>query len=373
MRGTGLMSDDRYWMEQTIALAALGTGYTRPNPMVGSVVVNDGVLVGCGYHRRAGRDHAEVVAIRAAGARARGATLYANLEPCIHHGRTPPCTDAILNAGIRRVVTALEDPNPEVAGRGVAALLDGGVAVTLGVLQAEAERLNGPFLNLKRTARPWVTLKAAVSLDGRIAARSGVSRWITGPRARAFSHRLRWAHDAILVGAGTARMDDPRMTVRLGDLEMPEPGGPLQVVLSASLDLDPGMKLFSTADARRPPVRVYTVPANRSGRLPAADVVAVREGLDGEVDLGAVLDDLGRIGIRSVLVEGGAGTFAGFLRRGLVNRYALFRAPVVLGDEGGVPLVALPASPSPDDGWWLENDRELPLGRDRLTLATPVR
>ncbi len=367
------MPDDRYWMEQALALAALGAGTTRPNPMVGSLVVKDGVAVGYGYHRRPGGDHAEVEALRAAGGRAQGATLYVNLEPCIHHGRTPPCTDAILNAGIGRVVTALQDPHPAVAGRGIAALREAGVDVSVGLLKEEAERLNGPFLHLHSTCRPLVTLKAAVSLDGRITGQAGNARWITGPEARTFAHRLRWTHDAILVGAGTVRQDDPRLTVRLEGLESHGVKGPLRVVLSASLDLEPGLQLFQDAGSRVPPVRLYTASGNRCGRLPGAEIVAVPEDQDGGLDLVAVLNDLGRNGIRSVLVEGGAGTFAGFLRRGLADRCAFFRAPVVLGDEGGTPLVALPASPTPKDGWWIDTWRELPLGRDLLALGIPAR
>lgn len=367
------MADDRYWMGQAIALATLGSGTTRPNPMVGSVVVKDGVPVGSGYHRRAGEDHAEVAALRRAGDSARGATLYVTLEPCIHHGRTPPCTDAILRAGITRVVTALEDPNPAVAGRGIAALEAKGVQVTTGVLEPEAETINGPFLNLHRTGRPLVTLKAAVSQDGRIAAGAGQSKWITGAEARTFAHRLRFCHDAVLVGAGTARVDDPLMTVRLEDLEMSGAGGPLPVLLSVSMDLDPGLRLFENAASGGTAVRVYTVGGGSSRSLPGAEVVTVPAGPDGGLDLAAVLDDLGRIGIRSVLVEGGARTFAGFLDQGLVDRWAIFRAPVVLGEDGGTPLVAIPASPSPGDGWWMETERTFPLGRDRLTLATPVR
>jgi diaminohydroxyphosphoribosylaminopyrimidine deaminase/5-amino-6-(5-phosphoribosylamino)uracil reductase len=360
-------------MGQAIALAALGSGSTRPNPMVGSVVVRDGSLVGSGYHRRAGEDHAEVIALRCAGERARGATLYVNLEPCIHHGRTPPCTDAILRAGVARVVSALRDPNPAVNGRGFAALQQAGVQVTSGVGENEAERINAPFLKLHRTGRPLVTLKAAVSRDGMIAARAGQSQWITGPDARTFAHRLRYSHDAVLVGAGTARVDDPRMTVRLQDLEMPTPGGPLPVLLSAALRLDPGIRLLAGAASGGPTVRIYTSTANGSRRLPGADIVALPAGPGNGLDLDALLEDLGRIGIRSVLVEGGAATFAGFLGQGLVDRWALFSAPVVLGEDGGTPLVSLPASPSPEQGWWMDNQRSLPLGKDRLTLATAVR
>ena len=367
------MQNDPDWMEQALALAALGAGTTRPNPMVGSIIVRDGVPVGTGYHRRAGGAHAEVLALRAAGPRARGATLYVNLEPCIHHGRTPPCTGAILDAGITRVVTALEDPNPAVAGRGVAALQEAGVQVAVGVLAGEAEKLNAPFLGLHRRGRPLVTLKAAVSMDGRIAARSGNSRWITGDLARVFAHRLRWTHDAVLVGAGTARADDPRMTVRLEGIELPESGGPLPVILSGSLDLAHGSKFLENRRSGYPAVRVYTSEANRDRRLPGADVVPIRESETGGLDLAAVLDDLGRIGIRSVLVEGGARTFSGFLEGQLVDRWAIFRAPVLLGEAGGTPLVDLPASLSPGDGWWLENHRHFPLGGDRLTLATPGR
>ena len=364
---------DRYWMEQAIALAALGAGTTRPNPLVGSIVVKDGALVGSGFHKRAGQAHAEVTALLSAGPDARGATLYVNLEPCIHHGRTPPCTDAILEAGIARVVTALEDPNPAVEGAGVAALRAAGVDVSLGVLEDEAEAINAPFLTLHRTGRPLVTLKAAVSLDGRSAAMSGNSQWITGSRARRFAHRLRFCHDAILVGAATARADNPRLTVRLDGLELPATGGPLPVIISESLELNPEARVLQKATPDSAEVRVYTRESDLSRGLPGAEIIQVPSNPDGGLDLKAILDDLGRIGIRSVLVEGGARTLAGFMAAGLVDRWAVFTAPVVLGNEGGRPLVDLPACPTPAEGWWMAGQRTMPLGRDLLTLALPAR
>ncbi len=336
-------------MGQALALAALGEGTTRPNPMVGAVVVGDGILLGKGFHLRAGSAHAEVTAIREAGDAARGSVLYVNLEPCSHHGRTPPCTDAILRAGISRVVLATLDPNPLVAGSGVQVLADSGVEVESGVRAPEAERLNQPYLTLRRTGRPIVTLKAAVSADGMIAARDGCSRWLTGETARRFAHRLRYTHDAVLVGAGTVRTDDPRLDVRLPIRAEEGPLQPKTVVLSGEVPVDRAARLF-----RR----------KRSGEVL---VLSGRE--DGQDRLEQVLDELGREGIRSVLVEGGAQIFAAFLRAGLADRYAFFHAPVLLGAERGTPMVQAVSALSPDEGWKLIPEKVLPLGEDLVTLG----
>jgi len=349
-------------MEQALALAVLGEGKTHPNPMVGAIVLDNGEPVGVGFHRAAGERHAECVALAAAGDRARGATLVVSLEPCAHHGRTPPCMDAIRAAGIRRVVVATGDPNPLVNGRGIAALREAGIEVEAGLLEDEARRLNAPFLSWHERGRPWVTLKAAMSWDGQIAAEGGSSTWVTGDLARRHAHRLRLTHDAVLVGAGTVRRDDPRLTVRLDGSETAR----RVVVLSASLDLPPTAKIF----AGRP--RVYTARAAEGPLAAAADVVQVPAASDG-LDLHAVLRDLAREGVQSVLVEGGGRTHAAFLSAGLADEVALFVAPRLFGAIGGTPLLAGPVASSPDGAWALRAVRTIGIGPDLLVTARPER
>lgn len=294
-----------------------------PNPWVGCVVVRDGVVVGAGHHRRAGEPHAEVNALASVGpAEARGATLYVSLEPCSHHGRTPPCVDALVAAGIGRVVVAVLDPDPRVSGRGVAALREAGVTVDVGVGEALAEAALAPYLHHRRTGRPYVVAKAAMSLDGRTAAADGTSRWITGEAARADAHRLRAQSQAIVVGAGTALADRPSLTVRHGSVASDPP---LRVVLDAR---------------RRVPTSGPTAGPMFDGSAPTLVVAPplVPPGPDGHgVDLAATLDLLGDRGILQVLVEGGARLHAAFLAAGLVDRFVLYVAPVVLG-TGGRPL-----------------------------------
>ena len=356
-------------MAQALALAALGEGATRPNPMVGALVVQAGAIVGAGHHRAAGEPHAEAVALAAAGARARGATLVVNLEPCAHQGRTPPCVDAIVQAGIRRVVVGTGDPNPLVDGRGFAALRAAGIDVEVGVLEAPCRRLNAPFLSWHERGRPFVTLKAAMSWDGQIAAAQGSSTWVTGEPARRHAHRLRFAHDAVLVGAGTLRRDDPRLTVRLPGLEATRQ----VVVLAESLRIPAGARIFATGGPRP---RVYTGEgasrADESALAGVADVVRVASGPTG-LDLTAVLKDLAATGVQSVLVEGGGRTHAAFLDAGFADEVALFVAPRLFGAAGGTPLVGGPAAASPDQAWRLVALRSIALGGDLLVVARPER
>jgi len=229
---------DRGFMERALALAARGRGMVSPNPMVGAVVVNGGAVVGEGWHRKAGGPHAEVFAFREAGERAKGATLYVTLEPCCHHGKTPPCTDLVIGSGIARVVTAMRDDNPLVCGKGCAQLAAAGIAVEVGLMEKEARRLNESFLTFIRTGRPFVTVKLASTLDGFIADSAGKSAWITGPEARKLVHRWRAWSDAVLVGAGTVLADDPRLTVRDA-----EGSDPLRVVVDSHLRTPPGAKV----------------------------------------------------------------------------------------------------------------------------------
>ncbi|HZV51767.1 MAG TPA: bifunctional diaminohydroxyphosphoribosylaminopyrimidine deaminase/5-amino-6-(5-phosphoribosylamino)uracil reductase RibD [Candidatus Dormibacteraeota bacterium] len=285
-------------MARAIALAARASYRTSPNPMVGAVVVDArGEPVGEGYHRRPGAPHAEAEAIVAAGERARGGTLYVSLEPCAHQGRTPPCVEAIVAAGLRRVVVAMLDPDPRVRGRGVERLREAGIGVDVGPLEARARRLNEFYVKHRSTGRPFVSVKFAASLDGKIATRTGHSRWITGPAARAHAHRLRHRHDAILVGVNTVLRDDPALTARF-----PGARQPLKIVL----------------DSR--------------GRTPTT--AKVREGrllIDRGRDLPGLLDRLGSMGIISLLVEGGATVHGSFFDAGLVDRVYAYLAPVIVG------------------------------------------
>jgi diaminohydroxyphosphoribosylaminopyrimidine deaminase/5-amino-6-(5-phosphoribosylamino)uracil reductase len=359
---------DRRWMEQALALGALGEGATSPNPRVGCVLVLGDRLVGSGFHRAPGSPHAEALAVARAGDRARGATAYVNLEPCAHEGRTPPCADLLAARGVGRVVAALRDPNPLVDGRGFETLRAAGVRVDVGLLADASYRLNEPFLQFHARGRPLVTIKAAVSMDGLIAASEGHSSWITGEPARRFAHRLRLRHDAVLVGAGTLRRDDPRMTVRLTSVRADR----VRVVLAPTLDVDPGAALFGPVPAGAPLPRVYAAESasTRRARRFEGRAVVVRVGeREGSLRLDEVLADLAELEVQSVLVEGGGRTIGAFLRAGLADRGAFFVAPRLLGAEGATPLVDLPSVSEPAHGWRLEQTRQLALGPDLLLLG----
>lgn len=333
--------NDRRWMLRCIELARQAQGRTAPNPMVGAVVVRDGQAVGEGWHARAGQPHAEVGALSAAAELARGATIFVNLEPCSHHGRTPPCTEAILRAGIARVVVGMFDPDPRVDGRGVARLREAGLEVVTGVCEDECRELNLAFLTAVRRGRPLVVLKAAATLDGRIASASGESQWITSAAARTHVHGLRNRLDAILVGSGTALADDPRLSCRAE-------GGrdPVPVVLDARLRVPADARMFAGGSGalvystRQPPVEH------------PATVVQVPAAPGGGVDLEAVLAHLARRGVHSVLVEGGGQVHRAFLEAGLYDRVMLYLAPRVLA--GGPGWVAGPGVQRLTDSFDLE-------------------
>ena len=323
-------------MDLARGLAERGRYTVAPNPLVGAVVARDGALISEGWHARAGDDHAEVRALKDAGEAARGATMYVTMEPCNHHGRTPPCTDAVLRSGVSRVVVGHLDPDPRMRGRSVRLLREAGLEVE--VLEDPAfERQNEQFLQYMRTGRPFVHLKLAVTLDGRIAAAGGDSRWVTGEDARRRAHELRAEAGAVLVGANTVRTDDPLLTARgLDD----EPPTITRVVLDPHLTTSPESRLARSA--REEPALVFADEASLDGReaeLEAlgVEVVAAPPGRDG-LDLGGVLDELGRRGIRGVFVEGGAETVSRFVEQGLADKLTLFYAPKLLGADG-VPMV----------------------------------
>ncbi|HEY8209093.1 MAG TPA: bifunctional diaminohydroxyphosphoribosylaminopyrimidine deaminase/5-amino-6-(5-phosphoribosylamino)uracil reductase RibD [Myxococcaceae bacterium] len=322
-----------FFMRIALEEAARGVGRTSPNPAVGAILVKGGRIVARGHHEKAGTAHAEVVALEAAGPRAQGADLYTTLEPCDHYGRTPPCSRAILEAKVRRVICASSDPNPLVNGKGVARLRRAGVEVITGVLREEADALNRPFFKWVTQKLPYVTLKAAVTLDGKIASGAGDSRWITGEEARLLVHRLRDRVDAILVGANTVREDDPKLTTRL-------PGGggrdAARVVVDSRLRLSPDHAVFSRRSRARTVVAT-TLPASsaRARRFAARGVeVWTVKARKGQVDLQALLERLGAEGMLHVLVEGGARVFGSALQGDLWDELWVFVAPKLVGAKG---------------------------------------
>jgi len=324
------------FMRRALELARRGEGYTRPNPMVGAVVVRDGEIIAEGYHARCGGPHAEAEALERAGRAARGADLYVNLEPCVDFPgkKTPSCAERIIAAGIRRVIIATRDPNPLVGGKGVERLRAAGIEVVEGVLAEEARELNEIFFHWIRTGRPFVALKLAMSLDGKIATRTGDSRWITGPEARRRAHELRRRHAAVLVGVNTVLADDPRLTVR--EVEGPQP---LRIVLDSRGRIPLSARVLSgeagtviAAGEGMPPDKLEALRDKGAEvwRLPAAA---------GRVDIAALLARLGERGVDSVLVEGGGEVAWSFLSRGLVHKLYLFYGPVVIGGREAIPAV----------------------------------
>ncbi len=329
------VGDDAAMMGRALDLAREGLGRVWPNPSVGCVIVKDGRILAEARTADGGRPHAEARALAMAGAAARGATAYVTLEPCSHLGATPPCADALAAAGIARVVVATADPDPRVDGRGLARLRAAGIRVELGLRDAEARRVNEGFFMRICTGRPHVTLKLASSLDGRIATATGESRWITGPEARAEVHRLRAASDAVMVGTGTARADDPMLTVRLG--QGTDRRQPVRVLIDPRLDLPVDMAAIRSA-AEVPTWLVATPAADpvRRREREAAGCLVVEAETDaaGALDLPSVLRALAARGLTRLLVEGGARLATNLLREGLVDRLLWFRAPMLIGGDG---------------------------------------
>ncbi|MEN8195529.1 MAG: bifunctional diaminohydroxyphosphoribosylaminopyrimidine deaminase/5-amino-6-(5-phosphoribosylamino)uracil reductase RibD [Pseudomonadota bacterium] len=327
-------------MRAALALAGRGLGRVWPNPAVGCVLVEPGgKAVGRGWTQPGGRPHAETDALARAGGAAKGATAYVTLEPCAHHGQTPPCADALIEAGVARVVAATEDPDPRVKGGGLGRLRNAGIAVEAGLLREEAEALNAGYLMRQREGRPVVTLKLATTLDGRIATHTGESRWITGEAARARGHMMRARHDAIMVGIGTALADNPSLTCRLPGLE---DRSPVRIVVDARLHLSLTSSLVATA--ARSATWLVTVPGGDADRLRAFEdcgvkVMEVREAADGYPDPRAMFQALGTAGLTRVLVEGGGHLAACLVRADLVDRLRWFRAAGVMGGDG-IPAVA---------------------------------
>jgi diaminohydroxyphosphoribosylaminopyrimidine deaminase/5-amino-6-(5-phosphoribosylamino)uracil reductase len=347
------VSDLERWMRHALALAERGRGFVEPNPMVGAVVLDSaGQFAGEGWHQQFGGPHAEVFALAAAGERTRGGTLIVTLEPCCHHGKTPPCTDAVLKAGIARVLAAMSDPFPKVAGGGLAILRNAGVEVHVGLCEPEALALNAPYLKLLRTRQPWVHAKWAMSLDGKIATRTGDSKWISGEESRKRVHELRGRMDAIIVGRGTVVADDPLLTARPVGARVAA-----RVVISASGELPERCQLHATA--REVPVVVYTANATAlAGWATAgAEVVTLS---DNAMSLDAILTDLGRRRFTNVLIEGGAKLLGSVLDARAVDEFHVFIAPKLIGgDEASSPVGGIGAARMSDA-----------LRFERMTFAT---
>jgi len=359
--------DDTDYMKQALRLAEKGRGYTSPNPMVGAVIVKDGRIVGKGWHERAGGPHAEVNAISDAGSRAVGATLYVTLEPCNHQGRTPPCTEAILSAGISRVVAAMADPNPDVAGNGCEYLRSKGLDVTIGVCEKEAQRLNEVFVKYVRTKRPFVILKCAATLDGRIATQNGDSRWVTGPEARKHVHEMRHAVDAIMVGIGTVKADNPSLTTRIDGTEGKDP---VRIILDTGLSISEDAKVICQDSEAK--TLIVTGPddfGQKERTISARGAEIVRAPVNSAgIDLKRLMEILGSRGLTSLLIEGGSRVAASAIASGIVDKACFFYAPKILGGDG-IPICTGPGPALMKDAVQVSISGVLRLGPDIMVEA----
>ncbi len=361
---------DEIYMRRAISLAKRGK--PRINPMVGAVLVKKGKTIGEGYHKRFGAPHAEVNALASAGSRARGSTLYTNLEPCCYKGLTPPCTDEILKAGVRRVVTAMIDPNPRVSGKGISILRKAGLGVTTGVLEKEAKKLNEVFIKFITTGRPFVTVKCAMSADGKLATRKGESRWLSGQAAGDFSHRLRRKADAILVGAQTIIKDNPSLTARRQRASSKKlKTQPVRIVLDSKLRISPLSRVF---DEPSPLIIATTSPASQAKlnrfKQSGAEVLVVKS--RGKlVDIGALMDELGRRKIANLLIEGGGEVISSALFKGIVDRLLIFICPLIIGGRASPTPVGGEGIARLGESLRLSNMKVRRIGEDYLLEAKP--
>jgi diaminohydroxyphosphoribosylaminopyrimidine deaminase/5-amino-6-(5-phosphoribosylamino)uracil reductase len=354
------------FMRKALVLAAKGIGRTAPNPAVGCVIVRDGVIVGEGWHRKAGTPHAEVHALLAAGERAPGADAYVTLEPCSHVGRTPPCADALIQARVARVFVGMVDPNPLVSGSGIDKLREAGIQVECGILESRCRDINRPFIKHVTTGLPFVTLKSALTLDGKTATCSGDSKWVSSDISRKYVHRLRSLVDAVMVGVGTVVADDPLLTSRIR-------GGrdPLRVIVDSSLRIPPASRVLSVAS--KASTIIATTPGSAAEGAPVsqwgAELLECKDSA-GKVDLHDLLRRLGRRGVQSVMLEGGALLAAAFLRERLIDRCLFFYAPKVLGSDG-IGLFSGPGTMRMEDAIPLVNLRVRRVGGDILVEGEP--
>jgi len=324
-----MFQEDKKWMGKALRLAEKGRGRTSPNPMVGAILLKDGKVVGEGYHAKSGEAHAEVVALQRAGEDSRGATLYLNLEPCTHFGKTPPCAPRVVEKGVNRVVIGMEDPNPLVRGKGIDILKRGGLDVQVGILEKECRRLNEAFCKYILQKVPFVILKVAATVDGKIATRNGDSKWISGEASRRLAHRLRNQVDGILVGIGTVLRDDPLLTTRIR-------GGrdPYRIILDSRLRIPGEANVIGTSPSKAIIATTELAPRERIDELEKRGVrILMINSKEGRVDLKSCLSKLGEMGMMSLLVEGGSHVNGSFLDEGLIDKLILFLSPRVIGDQ----------------------------------------
>ncbi len=324
-------------MKIALDLAKKGEGFTSPNPMVGAVIVKEGKVVGTGFHKALGEAHAEVTAIDDAGDSAKGATLYVTLEPCNHTGRTPPCTGKIVDANINRVVVAMKDPNPDVKGGGIDYLKQHGIDIVLGVCKDKAKKLNEAFIKYVGTKRPFVIIKCAATLDGRIATKTGDSRWVSGKESRAFVHRLRHAVDAIMIGINTVKQDDPSLTTRLNDLKGHDP---FRIILDTHLAISENAKVLRLNSASDTIIVTgNSISEKKKTQIENKRIRIIKSPVkDGLIDLDSLMDRLGDFNITSVLIEGGSRVIAKALDEKIVDKIIFFYAPKIMGGDDGVPV-----------------------------------
>ncbi|GJL60952.1 MAG: riboflavin biosynthesis protein RibD [Nitrospirales bacterium] len=370
---TSVPSDDTY-MKRALSLAAKGKGRTNPNPMVGAVIVKDGQIVGEAYHRQSGEPHAEILALHQAGPRARGAVLYVTLEPCCHtNKRTPPCVPLLIQSGLARICVAMVDPNPQVNGRGLQQLKQANVPVSVGACEQAARQLNAVYAYWITTGRPLVTLKGAMTLDGKIATATGESRWITGERARQDVHRLRNQIDAILIGVGTVIADDPELSARGTTLTNRRVGRqPVRVILDSRLRIPPNARVLQWV-GEQPTILCTTTqaPLRKIAHLRNRGIqVWVLPGQAGRVSLKACLSRLGKEGLMSVLIEGGGTVNAAAFQQGLVNRVRLYMSPKLLGGQNAMGLIGGQSPKTLNRAWPLADCQMKKLGDDWLVTGT---
>ena len=357
---------DLIYMRRALELAARGIGRTSPNPLVGAVIVKDGKIIGEGYHLKAGTPHAEIHALNAAGEAARGGTLYVTLEPCSHYGRTPPCCQAVIKAGIARVVVAMVDPNPEVSGRGLKQLAEVGIQVINGVLEDEARQLNEVFTKYITTRLPFVVMKSAVTWDGKTATRTGHSFWVTGPQAREEVHRMRDRYDAIMVGIGTVLADNPQLTTRLPPGE--KGNDPVRIVVDSTLRLPLEARVINPSS--KAPLLVVTTPRaseerRRALRERGVEIMVIDTHLD-YVDLPVMLQELAKREITGILLEGGATLNASALEAGLVDKVVTFIAPKIVGGKEAPGMIGGLGQERMDQAWRLKRISINQLGEDLM-------
>lgn len=357
-----MLMNDEYWMKRVLRLAEKGKGRTSPNPMVGAVLVKAGKVVGEGYHAKAGEPHAEIVALGQAGRNAKGAMLYINLEPCTHYGRTPPCAPRVIEAGIKKAVIGMEDPNPMVRGKGIHSLRNAGIEVLTGILGKECRTLNEAFCHYIVERKPFVILKVAATLDGKIAARSGESKWVSGELSRRFVHRLRDQVDGVLVGIGTVLRDDPLLTARVKGAR-----DPFRIILDSRLRIPEGAKVVRNSPSRTIIASTRAAPEKKIESLEKKGVrILIGESKAGRVDLRSCLHRLAEMGLVTLMVEGGSQINGAFLDERLFNKFLLFLSPRLMGDPQAIGMFGGKGFKHLNDAIPLERIKTRKIGEDIL-------